>query len=46
MENYCLLTDAPADLSLPLAQELGIEIIPMPLDIDGRSEEPSCRERV
>ena len=36
MENYCLLTDAPADLSLPLAQELGIEIIPMPLDIDGK----------
>lgn len=36
MENYCLLTDAPADLSLPLAQELGIELIPMPLDIDGK----------
>lgn len=36
MENYCLLTDAPADLSLQLAQELGIELIPMPLDIDGK----------
>lgn len=35
MENYALLTDATADLTRQLAQELDVEVIPMPLDIDG-----------
>lgn len=36
MENYVLLTDATAELSRTLAQELDVAVIPMPLDIDGK----------
>lgn len=35
MENYCLLTDATAELTPELAQELDVGVIPMPMDIDG-----------
>lgn len=34
-KSYCLLTDATAELSLPLAQELDVQVVPMPLDLDG-----------
>lgn len=35
MENYCLMTDATAELTPALAQELDVEVIPMPVDLDG-----------
>ncbi len=34
-DGYCLLTDATAELSPELAQQLDVDVIPMPLDIDG-----------
>ncbi|MCH3972438.1 MAG: DegV family protein [Oscillospiraceae bacterium] len=37
MENYCLLTDTTAELTPALAQELDVEVIPMPLVLDGVS---------
>ncbi|ARP49918.1 MULTISPECIES: DegV family protein [Caproicibacterium] len=37
MKNYCLMTDATAELTPELAQELDVVVLPMPLDLDGKA---------